>query len=119
MLAPSSVRAQNANILVSPVPGELAGTPAHPYLVGLQDVRLGQIDPATVEVADASSVLSAPDLGALALALAGDSGATEGATSLTLDLRKLGRIGPQEEVAGRDGSRVLTAQSIVVTRMQR
>jgi hypothetical protein len=116
--SPSWAAPGNVNVSISPVPGALAGTPAHPYLTGLREAGLDPLDASQVEVVDAGTVLSGPDLAALARELAEEPRATEGATSLTLDLRKRGLIPGNEEVIGRNGKTVLKASSDQVSRLQ-
>lgn len=93
------------------IPAELTGTPAHAYLTGILDAANRDIDATQLQLADSAAVLSGPDVSALARALTHDPQAMEGATTLTTDLRRLGRIGPDEEVIGRDGRQVITARS--------
>lgn len=108
-----------ADTPTSRIPAELAGTPAHTYLTGILDVRNRDIDASVLQLADAAAVLSGPDVSALSRALAEDPEAMEGATTLTTDLRALGRLGPDEEVIGRDGRQVITAKSDRVRIWQR
>lgn len=104
---------------ISRIPSALAGTAAHSYLTGVLDVRNRDIDPTKLKITEATAVLSGPDVAALARALAVDPQATEGAISLTTDLRQIGLIGANEEVIGRDGAQVIIASSDHVRRWQR